>query len=95
MTTKFPFTLVLLELAEELAAKSCELGLTWIRRDTNQLADDLTNESFKDFSPEFRIPLKGEDIKWRILDKLLVHADSFYKELVQHKAQPETRNLLR
>ena len=43
VTTKFPSTLVLLELAEELAFKSCELGLTWIRRDANLLADDLTN----------------------------------------------------
>ena len=67
MTTKFPSTLVLLELAEELACKSCELGLTWIRRDANQLADDLTNENFKEFSPDFRIPLKGEDIQWRVL----------------------------
>ena len=63
MTTKFPSTLELLELAEELAAKSCELGLTWIRRDANQLADDLTNENLKEFSPDFRIPLKGEGIK--------------------------------
>ena len=50
MTAKFPSTLVLLELAEELATKSCELGLTWIRRDANQPADDLTNENSKEFS---------------------------------------------
>ena len=72
MTTKFPSTLVLLELAEELAAESCELyiGLMWIRRDANQLADDRTNENFTEFSPDFRIPLKGEEIKWRILDNI-------------------------
>ena len=46
MTTKYPSSLVLLELAEELAAKKCDLSLTWIRRDLNQLADDLTNEKF-------------------------------------------------
>ncbi|CAE7923836.1 unnamed protein product, partial [Symbiodinium sp. KB8] len=43
MTTKFPSTLVLTETAEELSAKNCELQLHWIRRDLNQLADDLTN----------------------------------------------------
>ena len=37
MTTKYPSSLVLLELAEELAAKKCDLNLTWIRRDLNQL----------------------------------------------------------
>ena len=54
VTAKFLSMLALLELAEELATKSCELGLTWIRRKANQLADDLTNENFKEFSPEFR-----------------------------------------
>ena len=87
MTTKFPSTLVLLELAEELAAKSCEWGVTWIRRDANQLADDLTNENFKEFSPDFRTPLNGEKIEWRILDKLLDHANGFYQELLVFKRQ--------
>ena len=88
MTAKFPATLVLiLELAEELATKSCELGLTWIRHDANQLADDLTNENFKEFSPEFQIPLQGKEFKWRVLDKLLGHADGVYQELLHFKQQ--------
>ena len=60
MTTKFPSTLILMELAEELSAKNCELRLQCIRRDLNQLADDLTNENFACFDPNFRIDLKGE-----------------------------------
>ena len=59
MTTKFPSTLVLMELAEELSAKNCELQLQWIRRDLNQLADDLTNENFASFDPNFRVDLRG------------------------------------
>ena len=51
------------------------------RRDINQLADDLTNEEFKQFDPELRIALDGKSFKWRILDRLLAHADSFYSEL--------------
>ena len=54
MTTKFPSTLILMELAEELSAKNCELQLQWIRRDLNQLADDLTNENFASFDPNFQ-----------------------------------------
>ena len=88
MTTKYPSSLVLLELAEELAAKKCDLSFTWIRRDLNQLADDLTNEKFDSFDPEFRIPLKGEDMRWRVLDKLLGCADNFYSELKKRKAAP-------
>ena len=54
MTTKYPSMLVLMEIAEELAQKNCELQLQWIRRDINQLADDLTNEEFKKSSTPTR-----------------------------------------
>ena len=47
----FPSTLVLMELAEDLSAKNCELQLQWMRRDLNQLADDLTNENFASCDP--------------------------------------------
>ena len=80
MTTKFPSTLVLMELAEELSAKNCELQLQWIRRDLNQLADDLTNENFASFEPNFRIDLK-EALEWRVLGRLLGHATSYFEEL--------------
>ena len=63
MTSKFPSTLILMELAEELTAKRCELKLQWLRRDDNQLADDLTNEKFCSFALSFRIPLKGADMR--------------------------------
>ena len=85
MTSKFPSTLILMELAEELTAKRCELKLHWLRRDDNQLADDLTNEKFDSFDKEFRVPLKGADIQWRILDKLRRSAKSFYQELKARK----------
>ena len=81
MTTKFPSTLLLMETAEELSAKNCELQLQWIRRDLNQLADDLTNENFDSFDPQFRIKLEGSSLQWRILDQLLEHSASYYQEL--------------
>ena len=81
MTSKFPSTLRLMELAEELTAKRCELKLQWLRRDDNQLADDLTNEKFDSFDKEFKVPLKGADIQWRILDNLTRSAESLYQEL--------------
>ena len=40
-------------------AKQCDLQRTWIRRDINQLADDLTNEKSVSFDAKFWIPLKG------------------------------------
>ena len=80
MTAKFPSTLILMELAEELSAKTCELQLRWIRRDLNQLAD-LTNENCATFDPNFSIDLKGEALEWRVLGRLLGHATSYFEEL--------------
>ena len=74
-----------MEMAEELSAKRCDMQLTWVRRDLNQLADDLTNEKFHNFDPEFRIPLNGAELKWRVLDKLLGHADGYYNEISDRK----------
>ena len=92
MTTKFPSMLILMELAEELASRNCDLQLQWIRRDLNQLADDLTNENFASFDPAFRIPLRGEELEWKILGKLLGHAESYYEELnLRKRARPRKR----
>ena len=85
MTTKFPSTLILMELAEELSAKNCELQLQWIRRDLNQLADDLTNENFASFDPNFRIDLEGEALEWRVLGRLVGYATSYFEELGEAK----------
>ena len=93
MTTKFPSTLVLMETAEELSAKNCELQLQWIRRDLNQLADDLTNENFASFDPEFRVKLEGSSLEWKILDRLLEHSASYYHELGVQKRERKAKPL--
>ena len=90
MTTKYPSMLVLMETAEELSHRNCELQLQWIRRDLNQLADP-TNEEFKSFDTGLRIVLKGDEFRWRILDRLLAHSDSFYKELGVRKRETPAR----
>ena len=38
--------------------KNSQLELKWLKRDRNQLADDLTNEKFDMFDSSFRIPLE-------------------------------------
>ena len=91
MTSKFPSTLIFRELAEELTAKRCELKLQWLRRDDNQLADDLTNEKLDAFDMDSRISLKGEDMKRWILDKLMAAADSFLQELKARKGDKRAK----
>ena len=51
MTSKFPFMVVLAELAAQLRSRRMELGLDWVPRDQNEEADALTNGEFAGFAP--------------------------------------------
>ncbi|OLP77936.1 hypothetical protein AK812_SmicGene41941 [Symbiodinium microadriaticum] len=55
------------------------------KRDLNQLADDLTNENFASFDPNFRIDLEGEALEWRVLGRLVGYANSYFEELGEAK----------
>ena len=73
-----------MELAEELSFRRCELKLQWIRRDINQVADDLTNENFDPFDTDLKVNLIGGDLEWRVLHKLLKGADAVFQEVRFH-----------
>eukprot|EP00435_Cladocopium_sp_Y103_P068936 s20_g32.t1 len=49
MSTKFPLTIFVMELSECLRKGRCFLKLGWVPRDSNQMADDLTNLKFDSF----------------------------------------------
>ena len=63
MSTKFPLTLLVMELSETLRSSCCELSLDWIPREKNQLADDLTNEKVDHFPMNCRMRWIGGDTK--------------------------------
>lgn len=81
MTSKYPGTVLLMELAEELRAQDLGLGLRWVRRDGNQLADDLTNENFEKFDPALRVVVSGSEIKWRVFDKIDGESKKLYDQI--------------
>ena len=85
MTTKFPLCLVLLELSTQLQKRDLALNLTWLERDANQPADDLTNEKFEAFSPELRVQMEWEEFPFEKLHELLALAKDFKEELSQAK----------
>ena len=76
MTTKYPLVLILMEMAQELALKNCELQLQWMRGDFSQLADDPTNEDLAKFdhTPQ-RGRLRTEDIGPEASDTLQANWD--------------------
>ena len=54
MTTKFPLCVILMQPCLDMNRKGSALDLDWVRRDSNQIADDLCNGIVKDFSPQYR-----------------------------------------
>ena len=85
MSTKFPLTIFIMELAETLRAGGCSLKLDWIRRDCNQLADDLTNGKFEHFNEADRIRWRPEDEQWIVLETFSSHAETFHAEMSKRK----------
>ena len=85
MSTKYPLTVLIMELSETLRTRDCELCLEWVPREKNQLADDLTNEKFDHFPMELRVRLVGGDTKWLVLDSLLKKAQEFHEELAKER----------
>lgn len=77
----------MLELSETLRLRNCELGLEWIPREYNQLADDLTNEDFSKFPGERRVQWVGGNTKWYVLDGLMDKAKEFFTELQKAKLE--------
>ena len=85
MSTKYPLTVLIMELSETLRARNCELDLQWIPREQNQLADDLTNQVFTKFPLDCRVQFVGGDTKWIVLEKLMEKAKGFHLELATEK----------
>eukprot|EP00438_Fugacium_kawagutii_P035385 Skav201844 [mRNA] locus=scaffold484:280511:282334:- [translate_table: standard] len=85
MTTKFPIALLVIEMSETLRSEEATAGLTWIRREDNQKADDLTNMEFKHFSEERRIRVTEEKCEWLVLKDLLPKSEELYREIQEFK----------
>ena len=58
-TTKWPLTLVNMQMAEHLLRNNLLLDLRWRPRDENTLADDLTNKAFGNFDVDGPLGLHG------------------------------------
>ena len=85
MSTKFPITLLLIEVCETLRESGTMATLHWVRRDDNQLADDLSNEEFGKFELERRIRVTKENCKWKVLDELLKESKELFDEVQAFK----------
>ena len=91
MSTKFPLTLLLMELTEELRSKDLRLDLEWVRREENVDADDLSNENWSNFSIEMRDERRPDEMGWKVLDRLQQKGQELYQEIQELKEQRSVR----
>jgi len=95
MTTKFPVTLLLMEMTEWLRELDLVLDLQWVPREQNNEADALSNMDTKDFDENHRIDIVPGKIPWKILNELLVSSTELYNLVIESKQTktPSTRAL--
>ena len=70
-SNKFPLAFIQMQLSLKCYLKGLVFRLQWRPRETNQEADDLTNEEFGKFETRLRRKVAWEDLDWSILDQLL------------------------
>ena len=76
-STKWPLMLINMQLSDLLLRSSLKLLLRWRPRDENQLADQLTNEVFTNFTVEHRLIIKYSDLPLSLLHQLWETKESF------------------
>ena len=91
MSTKFPLTILLMELAEELRSGNRRLDLEWINRERNVEADDLSNGDWSKFDVQMREEFdhRGKH-RWKILDEMQETSQKLYEDLRKLKEEKST-----
>ena len=88
MSTKYPLTMILMELSQQLRHHNLELHLDWIPRDQNEPADDLTNWNFEKFDETKRIQVEGPSLKFLILGQLAEMSRDLYVQIQKFRDRP-------
>ena len=87
LTTKFPFCVVLMQLAWILHSQDLELRLDWLPRLQNREADALTNGDFSGFSRDLRVDIKPEDLLQGHFQELLAKGSELFQEVKELRAK--------
>jgi hypothetical protein len=95
LSTKWPLTVLLIELAEQLRARRARLVLNWRRRSENQEADDLTNADFSKFDSANRIEIDPHSIPWIALSAMMAASEELYQSIVKRRAEPKQKYVLK
>ena len=91
LSTKWPIMPLLIELSEQLRAREAELYLSWIPRDLNQEADDLSNLKFDVFDKDKRILFDMAGIPFIVFNSLIGVTGSMYADIVKQREEARAR----
>eukprot|EP00438_Fugacium_kawagutii_P028975 Skav210536 [mRNA] locus=scaffold3045:358236:363217:- [translate_table: standard] len=89
MTTAFPLSVILMELALQLQKIQVDLELQWIPRDQNVEADSLTNLDYSLFDPSKRIKVNLEGLDFIALNELITAAAELDSEVTLKRSSKE------
>ena len=90
-SSKYPLSIIAMELATQLDRHGVDLDLQWVPRWQNQEADDLTNERFEDFDERSRIVVQFEELEFVVMNRLLTKAGELDRELRLRKTPKEAK----
>ena len=93
-SSRYPLSIVAMELATQLDRRGIELDLQWVPRWQNQEADDLTNERFDDFNERHRIDVQFEQLEFMVMSRLLEKAGELDAELRLRKTSKEAKRAM-
>ena len=73
MTTRYPASAVLMELAAYSKKMGLRASVEWSLGETNREADALANGDLILFAPELRIPVSSQHLQWSVLTEALAY----------------------
>ena len=91
LTTKYPLSVVLMELSCQLGLRRAALRANWIPRLQNEEADALTNLDFRHFDSASRIDVDSGKLPFKVLNDLFAEGESYLEELEALRAQDKER----
>ena len=91
MSTRFPSSAVLMELASFMKARGMRASVEWAPRECNREADLLANGITDLFDPERRMQVSAQTLEWNILPEALRverEAEQAYKRMKETHGLP-------
>ena len=89
--SKYPLSILVMELASQLDRLGIELDLRWLPRNQNEEADALTNGRFEDFREENRVGVDFEKLEFMVMGSLMELAGNLDEELKLYRTSKEAK----